>query len=63
MAKVILVEAGKKPSLIKKVGPGSDSGVVSSTLSPVTFGYRALAAVAITESQKFETNQLEKAKF
>lgn len=58
MAKVILVEAGKKPSLITG-GPGSDSGLVSSTLPPVTFGYRALAAMAIIEPQKFKTNRLE----
>jgi len=35
------VGAGQKPALAAQ-GPGSDLGLVSSTWSPVTFGYRAL---------------------
>lgn len=44
----------------KAISYNSKYWVRFSIISPVAFGYRALAAKAITEPQKFETNQLEK---
>lgn len=58
MAKVILVEDEKKPSLVI-AGPGADSGSPVYHILLAIFGYRALAAIAITETWKFETNELE----